>query len=220
MSYHTRKQSNPDVVASVQLFEKNRRLAFHYGHRMMRYQGLNLDDVAQELLIILWRCCELWDPDRGIPFGAYACKCLSAYCNGYSQKPEAILVSLSEPRGADETLTVADLVDVEYGDEELTLTPGDDRLQARLHDLRHAIETCPSLTDRQRTVLRLFCQGIHQAEIARLLNRAPAVVCTEMRLALAKLSRALGGVKRPQLPHCQISDAWDRTVPVDARSSL
>jgi len=204
-------------MSPTELFEANRKLAFHFSYKYCRkYPWLDFDDLSQECLRGLWKSCEAFDPKHPdvCPFGAFATHHLKQVCWNFVRDHHRRLteVSLSEPRGADETLTLADSVDADLADQELTAAHGDARLQSRLADLRDAIENLSTLTDRQRTILRLFSRGEHQAAIARKYRCSPALICSEMKFALKKLATALNGVEAPRLPRCQIPSAWDKTA--------
>ncbi len=159
---------------SERLFHQHRKLAFHMAYKYARqWKYVCLDDLTQDLQLTLWRCAQLWKPNGGPPFSAFAVLCLKQkcweHCRRYGWAPREL--PLNEIIGdADdgEPLTWADVAESQRADAaERQRIPrtNQERLVALV---LNEIDSLATLTDKEREILRLrYRNGLDNRAICR-----------------------------------------------------
>jgi RNA polymerase sigma factor (sigma-70 family) len=191
-------------MSPAKLFEANRGLAIHLATKYAkRYLRVNLDDLVQEASLALWNAAQRHNPNSGCPFAPYAMKgilwALWAYVNAHGYAPKEL--PLEEPVVSDGSLTWGDVSDYQEAQrEQATVIPEKNQL-SRIRDVENLIRTLPTLTRRERTILRL--QYIKQwpvPRIAKHLDRSASVVSTESARGIRKLRQAMTDLGFRALP--------------------
>ena len=192
-----RRDSNPDSVAVRALFDKNIGLAIHLSRRYARqYKRVNLEALCQDALLGLHRAAELFKPTPdGPPFGPYALKAILrsiwAHCAKNGRMPPERTGKLIE---TDSALFIKD------DDGNLRPEDPDPGNDATACELYYLIENLPTLSGRERTILRLQCgDGLSVPEIAKRIGRSATIVSTESARGIRKLREAVAAQGMPAL---------------------
>jgi len=181
-----------------QLYDDHQALVnFVSAEFLERYPWANRDELRQACLVGLARSAKVFDPARGVAFGAFARIMLRKFCNAHLfDKPLYEQNALRFERQADtpvmtskgETLTLGELAENRLGrvsaqDEQASL-----REVASLVELREAVEHLTTLTPLERRVLKLrFFRGLEIAETAKKIGWSGVLVKRLARRGVRKL---------------------------------
>ncbi len=168
-----------DTMNRLQLFAKWERLAYllalrHWRRRadLLQARGMELDDIRQIALLVLWDAADKYDPTRGISFGTYLG--VAFWRNMLRIEARQFHFNELSDAATDSLASRADKYGCEVGREQL------DDVTARRLD---------ALPRKQREALLRNCAGESQTKIARQLGVSKEAI----RHRISKAIRAIRG---------------------------
>jgi DNA-directed RNA polymerase sigma subunit (sigma70/sigma32) len=203
-----RTDVNEDYVATLMLYEENVGLAGHLATKYARkYPRVDLQELIHESKIALWRAAQLHNPRvvtpgrKGfVPFGPYAMKSIlwalwgHIRKHGFAVKEKSLDAVAMEKDG--EEFTWLDVHDNQRAAEELSSARGDERRLKLISDLRDLIDTLPTLTDRERKVLRYQLDGFTLWQITKKVRVGYSIVSTVNASGARKLKKHIRKARR------------------------
>jgi len=197
-------EPNLDVVGALIRFDEELLRVEKYARSTKGkfFNLVDLDDLRQEMLTVLWQSALSFDPARGVPFSAYlqinlnftALKvAFPTRLDDLSADAKSLSQEVTSRDGV--ASTIEDRCDDYHGKEAITNWHASDNFWSRAAELIHLIETSPVLTPTERRYLHLqFVEGLDQPEVVSKVRRSRQFVNDITRAGLKKLRQVLGVV--------------------------